>query len=318
HRNLGLAYMNRRKDAGRSRAAYQRAFALDPTDARVFFELDQLEKKLGRAPAERLARLSAHLELVRRRDDLMVEYATLLNIAGRHREALDALLSHTFHPWEGGEGKVSGQYVVALVELAKEALRAGRTEAAIEHLLRARVYPENLAEGKLPNAAENHIDYYLGLAYKQIGDALRSKEHFTRATQGAIELNLAMYYNDRPSDMAFYCALAHAALGEPDKANAIFRQLIAYGDAHMEDEPTIDYFAVSLPDFLVFEDDLAQRNRVHCLYLKGLGWLGLGDAKEATIALDAALALDPAHVGATLHRRMVNAVDRFAEVQTQM
>ncbi len=309
HRNLGLAYMNQRKDAERSRAAYQRAFALDPTDARVFFELDQLDKVLGRAPAERLANLCAHFELVRQRDDLLVEYATLLNIVGRHHEALEALLSHTFHPWEGGEGKVSAQYVVALVELAKEALRRRETKTAIDYLLRARVYPENLAEGKLPNAAENHLDYYLGLAYRQAGDERRSQEHLTRATQGAIELNMAMYYNDRPSDMAFYCGLAHDALGEPDKAEAIFRQLIAYGDAHMEDHPIIDYFAVSLPDFLVFEDDLSRRNRVHCLYLKGLGWLGLGDAQEATRALDSALALDPAHVGATLHQRMVDDVD---------
>lgn len=307
HRNLGLAYMNQRKDAKRSRAAYQLAFALAPDDARIFFELDQLDKKLGKAPAERLAQLSAHLDLVHQRDDLMLEYVTLLNIAGRHKEALNALLSHTFHPWEGGEGKVSGQYVLALVEMAKEALQRGQTETALEYLLRARVYPENLAEGKLPNAAENHIDYYLGLAYRQAGDEVRSKEHFTRATQGAIELNLAMYYNDRPSDMAFYCALAHAALGEPEKAKALFHQLIAYGDTHMEEKPSIDYFAVSLPDFLVFEDDLPRRNRVHCLYLKGLGWFGLGNTQKGALALDAALALDPSHIGAVLHRRMVDA-----------
>ena len=31
-------------------AAYETAFALDPHDARVFFELDQLYKKLNRRP----------------------------------------------------------------------------------------------------------------------------------------------------------------------------------------------------------------------------------------------------------------------------
>ena len=57
-RNLGLAYMNQRGDGASAQASYARAFALDPTDSRVFFELDQLDKKVGKSPAERLAQLS--------------------------------------------------------------------------------------------------------------------------------------------------------------------------------------------------------------------------------------------------------------------
>ena len=71
-RNLGLAYMNKRGDAEAAKVAYERAFALDPTDSRVLFELDQLDKRLGHAPAERLARLEAAQragERARRPDD---------------------------------------------------------------------------------------------------------------------------------------------------------------------------------------------------------------------------------------------------------
>ena len=42
-----------------------------------------------------------------------------------HQEALNILLSRKFHPWEGGEGKVTGQYVVSLIELAKQVLTLG-------------------------------------------------------------------------------------------------------------------------------------------------------------------------------------------------
>ncbi|MFN8561586.1 MAG: hypothetical protein U0703_08210 [Anaerolineae bacterium] len=36
----------------------------DPSDSRVLFELDQLDKHVGRAPAERLARLEQYAEQV--------------------------------------------------------------------------------------------------------------------------------------------------------------------------------------------------------------------------------------------------------------
>ena len=36
--------------------------------------------------------------------------------------------------------------------------------------------------------------------------------------------------------------------------------LIAYGEAHLFDEMKIDYFAVSLPDLLIFEEDLNRKN----------------------------------------------------------
>ncbi|HVU10792.1 MAG TPA: DUF5107 domain-containing protein, partial [Phototrophicaceae bacterium] len=49
-RNLGLAYVNKRSDLQRAWAAYQRAFALNPSDARVLFELDQLSKRRSESP----------------------------------------------------------------------------------------------------------------------------------------------------------------------------------------------------------------------------------------------------------------------------
>jgi tetratricopeptide (TPR) repeat protein len=305
-RNLGLAYMNQRGDGASAQASYARAFALDPTDSRVFFELDQLDKKVGKSPAERLAQLAAHQALVDERDDLTVEYVTLLNLTGRHAEALAILLGRTFHPWEGGEGKVSGQYVTALVELAKAALVAGDAVSAIEQLKRARSYPDNLAEGKLAGAQENAIDYWLGRAYTLRGDITEAARWHRRGAQGEVALSAAMYYNDQPPDLALYQALSYAALGETQQATAICEQLVEYGQAHRGDKVTMDYFAVSLPDFLVFYDDLTRRHRIHCAYMEGLGYLGLQRHAEAIAAFDAVLQQEPAHLGATLHRKMAN------------
>ena len=306
-RNLGLAYMNKRGDAQAARECYEHAFALDPADGRVLFELDQLDKQLGRAPVERLARLEQYPALVDYRDDLTVERVTLLNLVGRHAEALNLLLSRTFHPWEGGEGKVIAQYITSLIELARRQIQAGEVQAAAAYLQRALVYPHSLGEGKLAGANDNHIHYHLGQAYTGLGQTDEARASFERAAVGSLEPASPMFYNDQPPDMIFYQGLALQALGRGDEAAGIFRRLVAYGQAHMDDDVKMDYFAVSLPDFLVFDADLKQRNRIHCRYMLALGALGLGEDAEAERQFDAVLVQAPHHLGAVLHRAWLQA-----------
>jgi hypothetical protein len=58
-----------------------------------------------------LAELEKCSELVRRRDDLSAERASLYNQTGQHQKALSLLTSRKFQPWEGGEGLALGQHV---------------------------------------------------------------------------------------------------------------------------------------------------------------------------------------------------------------
>ena len=80
------------------------------------------------------------------------------------------IADYKFHPWEGGEGKVVGQYLIAHLELAKDAIDSGEFEKALQLLHEAENYPDNLGEGKLFGAQENDIHYLKGLAYEQSGD----------------------------------------------------------------------------------------------------------------------------------------------------
>lgn len=111
----------------------------------------------------------------------------------------------------------------------------------------------------------------------------------------------AIYYNDPQPDKIVYQALAWQQLGQPEKAARIFDRFIQFGKAHLHDEIRIDYFAVSLPDMLVFDIDLNQRNRIHCLYLMGLGYLGLQQEQQGQQHLDQVLMLDVNHQGATFN-----------------
>jgi hypothetical protein len=105
--------------------------------------------------------------------------------------------------------------------------------------------------------------------------------------------------------MIFYQGLARQELGQADAAHEIFRNLVAWGETHLDDKVTMDYFAVSLPHFLVFEEDLALRHRIHCHYMMALGYTGLGDREQAETQYASALNLDASHLGARLHRQIL-------------
>ncbi len=306
-RNLALAYYNKRRDPRRAREAMERAFALDPTDGRVLMELDQLHKRTGRTPAERLEVLEQHLPLVEDRDDLFLERITLLDLIGRYGRARDLVLNRKFHPWEGGEGGVTGQYVMCHRELAKEALVAHRYAEALGLLAVARIFPENLGEGRLPGRLENDLDYYMGCAHEGMGSRDRASECFRKASVGLKEPAQAYYYNDQSPDTIFYQGLALRKLGDEKGAQDRFQALIAFAERHMDDAVTPDYFAVSLPDVLIWDDDLTARNRMHCRYLRSLGLLGLGRFEEAAALLHAVLSADASHIGATVHLGMAKA-----------
>ena len=315
-RNLALAYFNKQSAPERAREALERAFALDEGDARVLMELDQLYRRLNVPIEARLAFLDAHRETAFQRDDIYVEYCALLNDLGEHERALELLLARRFHPWEGGEGKVTTQYAVALKQLARRALSEGDASAARALLERALVFPHNLGEGKLEGARDNDIYYYLGLCHRALGDERAAADCLVRAAAGNEEPASAIYYNDQPADLILYEGLAARALGDEDRARARFNKLIAYGEKHYYDKPVVDFFAVSLPDLQLFESDLAVSNRAHCEYLIALGSYGLGDMARAGRCFDAVLKIDCAHQGALLHRRLIGDAEADSEERT--
>lgn len=304
-RNLGIAFFNKRNRREEALGLYEEAFAANPSDARVLFELDQLRKRLGQDPCARLLTLEQYPVLIKERDDLYVEYVTLRNLSGQYAEAEKLLAARRFHPWEGGEGKVSRQYAQTKVALAIQAILAKDAGKAISLLTDALHYPDHLGEGKLYGAQENDIYYWMGCARALAGEEQSAVQAWEQASRGLSEPAPAIYYNDQPPETIFYQGLALARLGRGPEAETRFRRLADYGRVHLEDEITIDFFAVSLPDLSVFDPDLAERNRIHCHYLMGLGMLGQKAYGEALDHLNTVLGMDPAHQGAVLHRKLL-------------
>ena len=279
----------------------EKAFHLDETDARMLMELDQLYKRLHKPHQERLDFLQKYPELIQQRDDLVLEEITLLNQLGRYEEAMAKLDAHQFHPWEGGEGKVSSQYQICRVELAKQALtgKLGKSGAkkAIGLLEECLTYPPHLGEGKLYGAQENDFYYLLGVAYEALNEKEKAVACWQEATKGPQEPAAAMYYNDAKPDKIFYQGLALRKLGREDEAHGRFFKLINYGKQHIYDKVVMDYFAVSLPDLLIWDDSLDTKNLIHCKYMLALGYYGMGDKDKALKYLSEVEELDNNHQG---------------------
>ena len=169
YRNLSLVYYNKLKDGVLALKAMEKAFGIDKSDARIFFELDQLYKTLNFSLEKRLANMNENSDLLEKRDDLYTEYITLLNMNGEYDNAYNRIMKKRFNAF------------------------------------------------------------------------------------------------------------------------------IEYANNHMNDEMKIDYFAVSLPDFLIFEGDLNKNNKVHCNLMAALGYLGIGDTDNTKKYAKQGLELNQCH-----------------------
>ena len=293
-RNLALARFNKQGREQEALEYMERAFHLNENDARMLMELDQLYKRLHKPHQERLDFLQLYPELIQQRDDLALEEATLLNMLGHYEEAKERIDHRIFHPWEGGEGKVSGQYQMSRLEIAKQLLQKDPKSTRAKQLLEeCLVFPHHLGEGKLYGSQDNDFLYFLG--------------RYEEGTAGPTEPAAAMYYNDAKPDKIFYAALCYRKLGQEDKSRSLFNKLINYGKQHLFEKQTMDFFAVSLPDLLIWEDSLDTKNLIHCKYMLALGYYGLGDKEKALKYLAEVEALDNNHVGARQFRTLIAA-----------
>jgi tetratricopeptide (TPR) repeat protein len=295
-RNLGLAYWNQKREPRKAYEAYDQALALAPSDARLAYEHDQLRKRLNESPQARLAALEAKLGIVLSRDDFSVEYLSLLNSVGRYQDALTLMFTRRFHPWEGGEGKVLTQYRIARIALGFELLNQGNAALALEHFDGASKPPRNLGEEFHYLQSKAEVNYWRGQALAMLGYAKEAEEAFLSSANEAQDFKeMAVTLH---SSSSFYRGLSLRALKRHDEAQQLFSALRQHAEQVKQLPAKIDYFATSLPNMLVFEDDLSRANQIDGLFLEGLAFAGLGRFREAQCCFSQVLALDASHLDA--------------------
>jgi tetratricopeptide (TPR) repeat protein len=292
-RNLGIGYFNIHKNASKARTVYDKAFRVNPADARLLLERDQLWKRLGEKPEHRQRELGKHPQLVAQRDDLSVEFCALLNQTAHHVEAMQLLAGRNFQPWEGGEGGPLGQHVRTRLALGRQALAHQDYMGATGHFENALTAPRNLGEAKHLLTNQSDIHYWLGCALDRRGLKVEAKQQWRAAANFKSdfqEMSVRAF-----SKMTYYSALSWEKLGQMAKAKILFRELLVYAQQLQKSEAKIDYFATSLPTMMLFDDDLKFRQETTALFLQAQAWLGLGQTDKAKALLKRVLHRDPSH-----------------------
>ena len=288
HRNLGIAYSHQPSGNALDRAiaSLEKAVALSDPYPLHFFELDQLYAAAGVAPDRRLAQLERHVDRVAQRDDALSRLIALLVLHGRYDDAIRFMTGRKFEVWEGGSLSVADHWVDAHVLRGRRHLAAGRAAEALADFEAADHLPDNLPSedrGRGGHAAE--VAWWIGSAQSALGRSEAAREAWTRATES------------RASDgQRYYQGRAFEQLGEPDRARALYRQLIEDGRERLGSGKTVDFFAS-------FGEQQSQRSRQATGHAWiGLGQLGLGETAEANTALGEALAVSPDHLEAVAAR----------------
>jgi len=292
-RNLGIGYFNVEGAPEKAVAAYDKALAAAPRDARLVYERDQLWKRIGRSPAERLAELESRLDLVASRDDLSVELSALYNQLGQPEKSAPLIAGRAFQPWEGGEGLALGEWVRCRLGLGRRALAAGDAATAVVEIEAALTPPQSLGEARHLLANQSDVHYWLGKALASAGRDDEARRWFTLAAGFAGDF-LGMEVRAH-SEKTFFSALSLRALGREGEAEKLLGELRAYAGDMMATPAKIDYFATSLPTMLLFDDDLQLRRRVSALVMLAEAAIGLGDSETGRAHLREALGLDPNH-----------------------
>ncbi len=282
-RNLGIALWNTRRDGQAAREFYERALKLDSSDPRLVSEFDQLRAKLNDPLADRLAFLESHRELVLQRDDCTVALASLYNLTGKPDQALALVTSRRFHPWEGGEGAVLRQFTAAHLLLGQAALSSGDGERALHHFTNAMETPPSLGEAYHLLQAKADVNYWTGRALRVLGKEAEAREHFERSAAECGDF--AEMAVTAHSPLSYHRGLSLRELGRTDEALALFRELADFARSNIGKSAVIDYFATSLPNLLVFEEDLQARRDAEQHLLAALACHGLGDAPGAALNL---------------------------------
>lgn len=283
HRNLGVGYAQAARDPAKAVTHFERALACNPRDPKIYAELDQVYRVVGRDPQERLALLEKNHEVVRQRMDSLLREILLGVLLGRYDRAIELLKESHFRRWEGEIG-AHDSWVDAHLLRGQQRLAAGKKAEALADFLAADEYPLNLEVGRPYVGAERDakVYYFTGLAYESLGQRDKARESFAKATRTKTDWAEAWYYQ----------GLGFRKLGDEGRARERFDSLLRSGRDGLRLPEPVDFFA----KFGVRRSEAARHAEFH--HQIGLGLLGQGRAAEAKKEFAEAVRLDVDHLGA--------------------
>jgi tetratricopeptide (TPR) repeat protein len=291
-RNLAGLYAHQKDDMKKAVEYINKALQLNPGDPQYLAEADMFYGYAGLAPEKRLKLFADHQDAIARTDAATVKYNNLLVLAGRYAEALRSLQTRNIHAYERFNTNYHVTWVDAHVLEGIRLMEKKRIKEAIPFFEAALTFPRNLeiAEDSKAGIAL----YYLGVAWKRLGNAEKAKEYFNQASSGSAGSRWAG--NDWPEVM-YSRALAFRELGNAAQAEQLFRDM-------MQDAEKALHIP---PDPVAYTGGVENRwdkriQTAKAYYMMALGNLGMGNKTSSDELFAKALETEPSFLSAKSYR----------------
>lgn len=289
YRNLGWGYYRHYNDFQKAISYYEKAFALDNSDAILYTELDNLYE-LSNSPIEqRLMIFEGNEQVVNDRDDAFIRQITVLTLAGKPEKSVEYLKNKVFS-YREGNSRVREVIIDAQLSLGLKYMADKNYQKALDHFLLAQVPDEEAGSARSGNR-DIQVNYFIGQAYQALKQKEKAKYFYKLATEAET--------SKKTEIMSYYQGLCFQKLLDKKKADKIFNELIESGQQVItrSDESQGDYFAI-------FGEREAENTRISRAYtLRGLGYKGLGRTDLAKDDLKKAVDLSVSNLWANIELR---------------
>ncbi|MGH9586446.1 MAG: DUF5107 domain-containing protein [Acidobacteriaceae bacterium] len=179
-RNLGVYDWRVQHDLPKAAEDYTRAIQISPHEYRLYPDLDEIYEQQDNASARAELFRNAPSDVLAQ-DTVQARRIVFLMEQAKYNDALAALASRTFTPWEGGMAMHS-MFVFANLQSGKRKLADHQPAQAEKYFRAAMLYPENLGTGEPSNPDTAEQLYWLGNALEAQGRADDAKTAWKQAT----------------------------------------------------------------------------------------------------------------------------------------
>ncbi len=271
-RDISVEFFNKEHNGAKALEAIEKACSLEPENSLFLYDRDCLLEIVGADPGVRLSLLEDRKELIGEREELTLNYISLLRLNNKPNEALEMILGRDYSLDKAGQIRLASEYKKTLCALAAGELSEGYSVRALAILEMSRIYPKNLGIDPAVKVPDNMGWFMTGEILKERGEDEEALEAYGNACEGEEEPKILNDISDIPFDHIYWQGLAKARLGQKKEALEMMRKLIDFGNGH--NEPEADFKENSNGDY---GQDIRRLNQDHSKRLTALGIRGLGE-----------------------------------------